>query len=108
MSAARSFAVPAVRFTKSRAASGTSMFWMFLSASVTGAKAPLKLFSMELVWVSVVMAFSILRLSYGLTPSGSARGRNFMTQLMVRCNIFGALRYHEVVTSLFDKHNAQE
>src|ERR1700712_4976349 len=56
-SAARSLAVPAVRFTKSRAASGTSMFWMFLSASVTGANAPLKLFSTELVSVSVLMAF---------------------------------------------------
>src|SRR5271169_4668942 len=40
-SAARSLAVLAVFLTNSRAASGTSMFWRFLNASVTGAKAPL-------------------------------------------------------------------
>src|SRR6202163_1481598 len=55
-SAARSLAVEAVRLTNSRAASGTSRFWRFLSASVTGAKASLTVFSTELV--SVVIAVS--------------------------------------------------
>src|ERR1700690_3216749 len=54
-SAARSLAVLALFLTKSRAASGTSRFWRFLSASVTGAKASLTEFSTELVWVSVVI-----------------------------------------------------
>src|SRR5205814_3121654 len=36
-------------------------------------------------------------LSYGLTPSGVARGMGFVTQLMVRRNIFVAPRYHESV-----------
>src|SRR3954467_6911304 len=53
ISAALSLAVPAARLTKSRVASGTSMFWRFLNASVTGAKASLTLLSIELV--SVVM-----------------------------------------------------
>src|SRR6202045_2976672 len=57
-SAARSLAVPAVFFTDSRAASGTSMFWKFLNASVTGAKASLTVFNTELVSVSVVMGVS--------------------------------------------------
>jgi hypothetical protein len=33
-------------------------------------------------------------LSYGLTPSGLARGKAYMAWLMVRCNINGAMRYH--------------
>src|SRR3984893_18661141 len=57
-SSARSLAVPAVFFTNSRAASGTSMFWKFLNASVTGAKASLTVFNTELVSVSVVMGVS--------------------------------------------------
>src|ERR1700736_3140532 len=57
-SAARSLAVPAVFFTNSRAASGTSRFRKFLNASVTGAKASLTVFNTELVSVSVVMGFS--------------------------------------------------
>src|ERR1700686_3418884 len=74
-SAARSLAVPAVFLTNSRAASGTSMFWKFLSASVTGAKASLTVFRTELVWVSVVIgSLHPQVLSYGLTPSGLARG----------------------------------
>ena len=38
-------------------------------------------------------------MSYGLTPSGLARGNSYMAQPMVRCNINGALRYHEFVIS---------
>src|SRR3954449_8655336 len=73
MSAARTLAVSACFFTKSRAASGTSMFWSLVNASVTGAKASLTVFSTELV--SVVMGVSPSSgLSYGLTPSGLARG----------------------------------
>src|SRR3954471_2051368 len=52
-SAARSLAVVAVFFTNSRAASGTSMFWKFLKASVTGAKASLTLSSTVLVSVVI-------------------------------------------------------
>src|SRR5258705_10464324 len=100
-SAARSLAVPAVFLTNSRAASGTSMFWRFLSASVTGAKASLTGFSTELVWVSVVIwVFPSSGLSYGLTPSGLARGDIVVSQLMVRRNINVAMRYHELVTTL--------
>src|SRR4051812_6042760 len=96
ISAAFSLAVPAARLTKSRVASGTSMFWMFLKASVTGAKASLTLFSIELV--SVVMGLSILNgLSYGLTPSGLARGVSVVPWLIVQCNIFIAMQYHEFV-----------
>jgi hypothetical protein len=39
-------------------------------------------------------------LSYGLTPSGLARGTGYMAQLMVQRNINAALRYHEIVMSL--------
>src|SRR6476469_1711187 len=100
-SAARSLAVPAVFFTNSRAASGTSRFWRFLSASVTGAKASLTVFSTELVSVSVVIWVSKSSgLSYGLTPSGLARGDIVMSQLMVRRNINVAMRYHELVINL--------
>src|ERR1700720_3503863 len=99
-SAARSLAVLAVFFTNSRAASGTSRFWRFLSASVTGAKASLTVFSTELVSVSVVILVSPSSgLSYGLTPSGLARGDIVMSQLMVRRNMNVAMRYHELVIS---------
>src|ERR1700724_1881615 len=97
-SAARSLAVPAVFLTNSRAASGTSRFWRFLNASVTGAKASLTVFSTELVSVSVVIWVSPSSgLSYGLTPSGLARGKTYMTRLMVRCNMNAASRYHKFV-----------
>src|SRR5204863_901647 len=96
ISAARTLAVSACFFTNSRAASGTSRFWSLVNASVTGAKASLTVFSTELV--SVVMGVSPSSgLSYGLTPSGVARGMGFVTQLMVRRNIFVAPRYHESV-----------
>src|SRR3979490_1486430 len=96
MSAARTLAVSACFFTKSRAASGTSMFWSLVNASVTGAKASLTVFSTELV--SVVMWVSPSSgLSYGLTPSGLARGEIVLTQLMVQRNINGAVRYHDFV-----------
>jgi hypothetical protein len=36
-------------------------------------------------------------LSYGLTPSGLARGNLYMTRLMVRRNINGATRHHDPV-----------
>src|SRR5258708_1747079 len=95
-SAARTLAASACFFTNSRAASGTSKFWSLVNASVTGAKASLTVFSTELV--SVVMGVSPSSgLSYGLTPSGVARGMGFVTQLMVRRNIFVAPRYHESV-----------
>src|SRR5258708_1882705 len=95
-SAARTLAVSACFFTNSRAASGTSMFWSLVNASVTGAKASLTVFSTELV--SVVMGVSPSSgLSYGLTPSGLARGEVYVPQLMVRCNIHAASRYHEFV-----------
>src|SRR5450631_1171153 len=72
------------------------MFWSLVNASVTGAKASLTVFNTELV--SVVMGVSPSSgLSYGLTPSGLARGNPYMAQLMVRCNIYGAMRYHEFV-----------
>src|SRR3954470_10092886 len=95
ISAALSLAVPAARLAKSRVASGTSMFWMFLKASVTGAKAFLTLFSMALV--SVIGVSPSSGLSYGLTPSGLARGKCVVPQLMVRRNKFVAMRYHELV-----------
>src|SRR5205085_1821229 len=98
-SAARTLAVSACFFTNSRAASGTSRFWSLVNASVTGAKASLTVFSTELV--SVVMGVSPSSgLSYGLTPSGLARGDLYMTRLMVRCNIDVASRYHESVIGL--------
>src|SRR5258708_30395169 len=100
-SAARSLAVLAVFLTNSRAASGTSRFCRFLSASVTGAKASLTVFSTELVSVSVVIWVSPSSvLGYGLTPSGFARGQLLVPQLMVRRNINIAMRYHELVTTL--------
>ena len=78
MSAARTLAVSACFFTKSRAASGTSMFWSLVNASVTGAKASLTVFSTELV--SVVIGTSPSSgLSYGLTPSELARGKIVVT-----------------------------
>src|SRR5882672_1626482 len=43
-------------------------------------------------------------LSYGLTPSGLARGASLMPWLMVRCNINGAMRYHEIVISRNNGH----
>jgi hypothetical protein len=39
-------------------------------------------------------------LSYGLTPSGLARGEIVVSQLMVRRNINVASQYHEFVISL--------
>src|SRR4030081_3160404 len=97
-SAVRSLAVLAVFFTNARAASGTSRFWRFLSASVTGAKASLTVFSTELVSVSVVIGVSPSSgLSYGLTPSGLARGSAYMACLMLHCNMDVAMRYHEFV-----------
>src|ERR1700688_1531393 len=92
-SGGRSLAVSACFFTNSRAASGTSMFWNLVNASVTGAKASLTVFSTELVSV-VIWVSPSSGLSYGLTPSGLARGKKHMAWLMVRCNIDGALRYH--------------
>src|ERR1700736_5699072 len=98
MSAARSLAVSACFFTNSRAASGTSRFWSLVNASVTGAKASLTVLSTELVSVSVVIWVSPSSgLSYGLTPSGLARGKTYMTRLMVRCNMDAASRYHKFV-----------
>src|SRR4051794_3916612 len=95
-SATRPLAVLACFFSKSRAGSGTSRFWMFLSASVTGAKACLTLFNR----VSVVVVIGCLHpqgLSYGLTPSGLARGNAYMGDLMLHCNIYAATRYHDFV-----------
>src|SRR5258707_2974461 len=85
ISAALSLAVPAARLTKSRVASGTSRFWMFLSASVTGAKASLTLFSMELV--SVVMFVSILRFELWAHPVRNGPGRD-------RCVMVNAATQH--------------
>src|ERR1700753_711223 len=103
-SAARSLAVLAVFLTNSRAASGPSRF---LSASVTGANAFLTLSSTGLV--SVVMGVSPSSgLSYGLTPSGLARGDLYMTPLMVRRNIDIAMQYHEFVISLIMGRSARE
>src|SRR5215475_1654336 len=73
-SAARSLAVLALFLTNSRAASGTSTFWKFLNASVTGAKASLTV--SNTVLVSVVMGLSPSSgSSYGLTPSGFGPGQ---------------------------------
>src|ERR1700730_4350701 len=55
-SAARSLAVLAVFLTNSRAASGTSMFWKFFKASVTGAKASFTLSSTVLVSVVILVS----------------------------------------------------
>jgi hypothetical protein len=77
MSAARTLAVSACFFTNSRAASGTSRFWSLVNASVTGAKASLTVFSTELVSV-VIGASPSSGLSYGLTPSGLARGTAYV------------------------------
>src|SRR5260221_9054513 len=105
-SAARTFAVSACFFTNSRAASGISMFWSLVNASVTGAKASLTVFSTELV--SVVMGVSPSSgLSYGLTPSGLARGEILVTRLMVRRNINVAPRYHESVIRWIVGRSAQ-
>src|SRR5260370_37595381 len=93
-SAARSLAVFAVLLTNSRAAAGTSRFWRFLSASVTGAKASLTVFSTELVSVSVVIWVSPSSgLSYGLTPSDWPGATSLCHSLwcgatsMLRCDI---------------------
>src|SRR5216684_2176763 len=76
-SAARSLAVLAVFLTNSRAASGTSRFCRFLSASVTGAKASLTVFSTELVSVSVVIwVLSILRFELWAHPVRIGPGRH--------------------------------
>src|SRR5262249_33653945 len=57
-----------------RAASGTSTFWKFLNASVTGANASLTV--SNTVLVSVVVGFSPSSgSSYGLTPSGFGPGQ---------------------------------
>src|SRR4051795_8564216 len=95
-SAARTLAVSACFFTNSRAASGTSRFWSFVNASVTGAKASLTVFSTELVSV-VIWVSPSSGLSYGLTPSGLARGNVYLNRFMVRCNINVATRYHGFV-----------
>src|ERR1700716_3669341 len=98
--AVRSLAVLAVFFTDSRAASGTSRFWSLLSASVTGAKASLTVFSTELVSVSVVIwGLSILRFELWAHPVRLARGKRVVPQLMVHRNINVAMRYHEFVIS---------
>jgi hypothetical protein len=47
------------------------------------------------IWVSPSSG-----LSYGLTPSGLARGKVYMPRLMVHRNINVAMRYHESVISL--------
>ncbi|GIQ75611.1 hypothetical protein BraRD5C2_40530 [Bradyrhizobium sp. RD5-C2] len=70
-----------------------------MNASVTGANASLTLFSTELV--SVVIGVSPSSgLSYGLTPSGLARGKAVVSQSMVRRNINVAARYHERVNEM--------
>src|ERR1700682_6346592 len=106
-SAARSFAVEAVRLTNSRAASGTSMFWRFLSASVTGAKASLTVFSTELV--SVVIAVSP---SSGFElwahPVRIGPGRDPCAIVIGHPNINVAVRYHEFVISLQIERLAQQ
>src|SRR6266567_3218825 len=98
-SAARTLAVSACFFTNSRAASGTSMFWSLVNASVTGAKASLTVFSTELVSVVIGVSQSS-GLSYGLTPSGLARGEIVVPQLIVQRNMDVASRYHEYVIRL--------
>src|SRR6266481_4334330 len=81
-SAARSLAVLAVFLTNSRAASGTSMFWRFFRASVTGAKASFTLSSTGLVsvviWVSPSSGFELwahpVRIGPGRDPCGIVNG----------------------------------
>src|SRR6476661_9698062 len=86
MSAARTLAVSACFFTNSRAASGTSRFWSFVNASVTGAKASLTVFSTELVSV-VIGSLSILRFELWAHPVRIGPGRD-------RCAISdGALQH---------------
>src|SRR5258705_2645953 len=86
MSAARTFAVSACFFTNSRAASGTSRFWSFVNASVTGAKASLTVFSTELVSV-VIGSLSILRFELWAHPVRIGPGRD-------RCvTVDGAAQY---------------
>src|ERR1700761_2048076 len=98
-SAARTLAVSACFFTNSRAASGTSMFWSLVNASVTGAKASLTMFSTELVSV-VIGGLSILRFEQRGSPRPDlARGDLYMSRVMVRRNINVASRYHETVIS---------
>src|SRR4029079_5416435 len=75
MSAARTLAVSACFFTNSRAASGTSMFWSLVNASVTGAKASLTVFSTELVSV-VIGVLSILRFELWAHPVRFGPGQN--------------------------------
>src|SRR6266404_9292503 len=74
-SAARTLAVSACFFTNSRAASGTSMFWSLVNASVTGAKASLTVFSTELVSV-VIGGLSILRFELWAHPVRIGPGRD--------------------------------
>src|ERR1700704_3229128 len=74
-SAARSLAVSACFFTNSRAASGTSIFWSLVNASVTGAKASLTVFSTELVSV-VMWGLSILRFELWAHPVRMGPGRD--------------------------------
>src|SRR5437868_5416487 len=85
-SAARTLAVSACFFTNSRAASGTSMFWSLVNASVTGAKASLTVFSTELV--SVVMGLSILRFELWAHPVRIGPGRD-------RCAIVNGAAQHQ-------------
>jgi hypothetical protein len=67
----------------------------------------LTVFSTELV--SVVMGVSPSSgLSYGLTPSGLARGEILVPRLMVRRNINVAPRYHEFVIRLLGGRFAQQ
>src|SRR5271167_4025762 len=81
-SAARSLAVLAVFLTNSRAASGTSMFWRFFRASVTGANAPFTLSSTVLVsvvmWVSPSSRFELwahpVRIGPGRDPCAIVNG----------------------------------
>src|SRR5258705_5295170 len=74
-SAARTLAVSAGFFRNSRAASGTSRFWSFVNASVTGAKASLTVFSTELVSV-VIGSLSILRFELWAHPVRIGPGRD--------------------------------
>src|SRR5579883_174228 len=74
-SAAFSLAVEAWRLTNSRAASGTSMPWKFLNASVIGANASFTLANRELVSVVIGVSPSSRLSSYGLTPSGFGPGQ---------------------------------
>jgi len=65
-----------------------------------------------LVSVSVVIGVSPSSdLSYGLTPSGLARGKVYMPSTMLHCNMYCATRYHEFVINpnrqLFAAQDAQ-